>query len=68
MSEMAFAVYDKIAKRIIKDPDELMEMKVLQLPNGRLVIPERLYGHQTSYVAYVDVSHRYAPLHKVGCG
>lgn len=66
---MAFAVYDKKAKKIIKNPDALRELKILQRPDGVLVAPERLYGaHQTNWVAHVDVSHRYAVLNKIGCG
>lgn len=66
---MAFAVYDKVEKRIIKDSDELEEMKILQRPDGKLVKAERCYGsHHTTWVAYLDVSHRFAVLNKVGCG
>lgn len=66
---MAFAVYDKIAKKIIKDEDKLKEMKILMRPDGVLVASAVLYGsHQSRWTAYVDVSHRFAALHKVGCG
>lgn len=66
---MGFAVYDRLAKKVIRDAEKLKEMRILMRPDGVLVGPAVLYGsHQSQWAAYVDVSYRFAPLRKIGCG
>jgi len=68
---MAFGVMDKrqgkYGKILTQEQIEVLGFR--QRPNGILEAPQRCYGsHQSTWIAYVNVSDRYAVLNKVGCG
>lgn len=63
---MGYNVYDVKTERILKE-EEINKRGILMLPDGRLVAVMFIYAPLDNIVL-VDVSERYKPLHKIGCG